>query len=206
MPYTAEHKAETRERIVQSARRLFNRHGFSEVSIDDIMAGAGLTRGGFYNHFKTKDALYAEAVTMVMNCNPSEAWDDIDIDFNAPGAELACRIVDGYLSRQHFEDIDAQCPLIALPSDVARGGEAVKAAFRQVFESMVTVFAAGLEGSGDAARRRAMGIATLCVGGMVLARAVDDDGLADEIRKSAHALAFEVSGWDGPARPSRSNA
>ncbi|MGI9384176.1 MAG: TetR/AcrR family transcriptional regulator [Methyloligellaceae bacterium] len=206
MPYTAEHKAETRKRIVQSARRLFNRYGFSEVSIDDIMAGAGLTRGGFYNHFKTKDELYAEAVTMVMNCNPSEAWDDVDIDFDAGGAKLACQIVDGYLSRQHYDDIDLQCPLIALPSDVARGGEAVKTAFRKVFESMVTVFEAGLEGGDEAARRRAMGIATLCVGGMVLARAVDDDRLADEIRGSARAMALEVSGWEGPVRPSRTNA
>ncbi len=51
MPYAATHKAETRARIVQSARRLFNRHGFTEVSIDEIMSAAGLTRGGFYNHF-----------------------------------------------------------------------------------------------------------------------------------------------------------
>ena len=200
MPYTAEHKAETRKRIVQSARRLFNRHGFSEVSIDDIMAGAGLTRGGFYNHFKTKDELYAEAVTLVMECNPSDAWDDVEIDFNSQGAELARQIVDGYLSRQHYEDIDLQCPLIALPSDVARGGAAVKSAFRKVFESMVTVFSAGLEGGEEAARQRAMAIATLCVGGMVLARAVDDDRLADEIRQSARAMALEVSGWERPAR------
>ena len=206
MPYTAEHKAETRKRIVQSARRLFNRHGFSEVSIDDIMAGAGLTRGGFYNHFRTKDELYAEAVTLVMDCNPSEAWDDVEIDFNAQGAQLARQIVDGYLSRRHYEDIDVQCPLIALPSDVARGGPAVKTAFRKVFESMVTVFAAGLEGGEAAARKRAMGIATLCVGGMVLARAVDDDGLADEIREAARAMALEASGWERPAYAPGANA
>ena len=206
MPYTAEHKAETRKRIVQSARRLFNRHGFSEVSIDDIMAGAGLTRGGFYTHFRTKDELYAEAVTLVMDCNPSEAWDDVEIDFNAQGAQLARQIVDGYLSRRHYEDIDVQCPLIALPSDVARGGPAVKTAFRKVFESMVTVFAAGLEGGEAAARKRAMGIATLCVGGMVLARAVDDDGLADEIREAARAMALEASGWERPAYAPGANA
>lgn len=206
MPYTAEHKAETRKRIVQSARRLFNRHGFSEVSIDDIMAGAGLTRGGFYNHFRTKDELYAEAVTLVMDCNPSEAWDDVEIDFNAQGAQLARQIVDGYLSRRHYEDIDVQCPLIALPSDVARGGAAVKTAFRKVFEAMVTVFAAGLEGGEAAARKQAMGIATLCVGGMVLARAVDDDGLADEIREAARAMALEASGWERPAHAPGANA
>ena len=71
MPYSANHKAETRARIVESARALFNRHGFTEVSIDEIMASAGLTRGGFYNHFKTKDELYAEAVTQILECNQS---------------------------------------------------------------------------------------------------------------------------------------
>ena len=58
MPYTQEHKAETRARIVRSALGLFVRHGFEPVSIDAIMAEAGLTRGGFYNHFATKEELY----------------------------------------------------------------------------------------------------------------------------------------------------
>jgi len=68
MPYTPAHKAETRKKIVESARRLFNRHGFTGVSIDEIMADAGLTRGGFYNHFNTKEELYAEVVQQVLSC------------------------------------------------------------------------------------------------------------------------------------------
>jgi TetR/AcrR family transcriptional repressor of nem operon len=55
MPYSLTHKQETRERIVNSARRLFNRKGFTEVTIDEIMKHAGLTRGGFYRHFDTKE-------------------------------------------------------------------------------------------------------------------------------------------------------
>ncbi len=62
MPYTAAHKQETRQRIVASARRLFNRNGFNDVSIDEIMEDAGLTRGGFYKHFGAKDELYRAAV------------------------------------------------------------------------------------------------------------------------------------------------
>ena len=62
MPYTAEHKHQTRKRIVQSARRLFNRNGFAEVSIQQIMEEAGLTHGGFYKHFSAKEELYREAV------------------------------------------------------------------------------------------------------------------------------------------------
>src|SRR5262245_51445512 len=70
MPYTVEHKARTRARIVESARVLFNRKGFDQVSIDDIMNHAGLTRGGFYNHFPSKQGLYAEAVRSFAACNP----------------------------------------------------------------------------------------------------------------------------------------
>ena len=57
MPYSPEHKRDTREKILESARRLFNKKGFSEVSIDEIMENAGLTRGGFYRHFRDKDEL-----------------------------------------------------------------------------------------------------------------------------------------------------
>src|SRR5262245_51285748 len=62
MPYATDHKEKTRARIVDSARVLFNRHGFEAVSIDDVMKGAGLTRGGFYSHFTSKESLYAAAV------------------------------------------------------------------------------------------------------------------------------------------------
>ena len=63
MPLTREHKQKTRARIVAAARRLFNKRGLNPVPIDDIMAEAGLTRGGFYNHFKAKEELYAEALS-----------------------------------------------------------------------------------------------------------------------------------------------
>ena len=62
MPYTTRHKQDTRQRILESARRLFNSKGFAEVSIGEIMANAGLTHGGFYRHFNDKSELYAEAV------------------------------------------------------------------------------------------------------------------------------------------------
>jgi TetR/AcrR family transcriptional repressor of nem operon len=74
MPYTKEHKEKTRTRIVDSARRLINRHGFAGVSIDDIKREAGLTRGGFYNHFRTKDELYVAVVARVLDGTPASRW------------------------------------------------------------------------------------------------------------------------------------
>ncbi|HEX9752542.1 MAG TPA: TetR/AcrR family transcriptional regulator, partial [Methyloceanibacter sp.] len=113
MPYTPAHKAETRKKIVESARRLFNRHGFSGVSIDEIMADAGLTRGGFYNHFNTKEELYAEVVTHALACRGERSS---RAEAARPkGANSAAEFIAAYLSRAHFEDRENSCPLMALP-------------------------------------------------------------------------------------------
>jgi AcrR family transcriptional regulator len=194
MPYSPEHKARTRSNIVRSARRLFNRRGFSDVSIDEIMAGAGLTRGGFYAHFKTKDELYAEAVTIFIHDN--KAQQEKTSDCEPRGEHLARTIVNAYLSREHLNNIEESCPLIALPSDVARGGQEVKRAFRQVLTMMADVFEANLERSGHPTpHETALAIASLCVGGMTLARAVDDDALGTKIRDAARTLAHQTGAW-----------
>jgi len=196
MPYSAEHKQGTRTRIIQSARRLFNRNGFADVSIDEIMGEAGLTHGGFYKHFAAKEDLYQAAVLQFICEDRPERWQARHIDPSARGAALARMIVDAYLSEDHFNDRDASCPMIALPSDVSRGNDSVKAAFRQVLEMMVGAFTANLAPAGRPARERALALVAMVVGGMVLARAVDDEGLAAELRGGARKQAFETAGWE----------
>jgi TetR/AcrR family transcriptional repressor of nem operon len=196
MPYTEQHKQETRKRIIQSARRLFNRHGFADVSIDDIMAGAGLTRGGFYKHFTGKEDLYEEAVLEFICAGQPEAWQASHIDPAARGVTLSRMILDAYLSQDHFDDRDGSCPLIALPSDVGRGSESVKGAFRQVLAMMVDTFAGTLGPGPGSSRERALALTAMMVGGMVLARAVDDAMLAGELRRSARAQAIALAGWE----------
>lgn len=194
MPQASEHRRDTRDRILASARRLFNRRGLSEVSIDELMAGAGLTRGAFYSYFTSKEELYAEAITLFRRHFPAESWQRCDLD--GPGRDnLGRAIVNAYLSREHFGDIEGSCPLIGLPTDVARGGEAVKGAYREVLNMMVDAFAARLDSDPHNAEERALGVAALCVGGMVLARAVGDPDLADRLRNAARRLALATAGW-----------
>ena len=124
MPYPSGHRDEVRENIIRSARKLFNRSGFDNVSVNQIIADAGLTRGGFYSYFKSKSSLYAE----VLGCfftdpNWKSNWDGIEIDVKAP--QIAPQIVRAYLSRQHFNDVENSCPMVALPTDVARSGKAL---------------------------------------------------------------------------------
>jgi len=196
MPYSAEHKQQTRTRIIKSARRLFNRNGFADVTIGEIMSDAGLTHGGFYKHFAAKEDLYRVAVLQFIRNDQPEPWQARHIDPKAKGPDLARMILDAYLSKDHFKDREASCPMIALPSDVTRGNGAVKQAFGEVLEMMAGVFAANLRPTGQTSRERALALVALAVGGMVLARAVDDKALADEIRDCARKQAFETSGWE----------
>ena len=192
MPYSAEHKEGTRQRIVTSAARLFNRKGFAEVTISEIMTAAGLTHGGFYRHFRSKDELYSEVISQFL-CRPAEPWQQKPAERCVPGQPFARYVVDAYLSREHLDDVDGSCPLIGLPSDAARGGEAVKTAYRQVTESMIRLFEANLSGP---EARDALVFVALCVGGMVLARGIDDRALGDELRKSAERHILAMTGWE----------
>jgi AcrR family transcriptional regulator len=187
MPYTTEHKLRTRDRIVESARRLFNRHGFEQVSIDRIMAEAGLTRGGFYNHFNSKDQLYAAAVESFATCNPFRSR----IDPASDPATLARSLIDLYLSDDALADIDAQCPLYALPGDVARAGLSPQKAYTKLIRNLARVFEMAMDGQTDAPQR-AQVIVALCVGGMVLARTTDDGVLRTSLRAASRTQALAV--------------
>jgi len=201
MSYTAEHKAKTRARIVESARIMFNRRGFEQVSIDEIMAGAGLTRGGFYNHFSSKEGLYAEAIHSFTNCNPFAL--EMARAPRRPGPKQAARrLVELYLSDAVLNDLDQHCPLIALPSDAARAGLKPRAAYTTVVRRMLSVFRAAFSESDRGAAAKAQVMLNLCVGGMVIARTTDDPELRRSLRAAALDHAYRLLGVDasGAAR------
>lgn len=193
MAYPAGHRERTKARIVSSARTLFNRHGFHEVSIDDVMAHAGLTRGVFYRYFDAKSDLYAQAIAQALVDPPVSRWPELNVDFAA--VEAAQQVIKAYLSEQHFEDIDGSCPLVALPSDVSREDKIVKRTFQKVFEAMVTLFERSQRTTGADSRSRALAIAGLCVGGMVVARSLDSRDLADALREAARSTALDLGVW-----------
>jgi TetR/AcrR family transcriptional regulator, transcriptional repressor for nem operon len=196
MPYSAKHKRDTRQRILESARRLFNNKGFAEVSIGEIMENAGLTHGGFYRHFKDKSELYAEAVRRFLCEEAPKPWQQRG--GSSPRKNRGQRIVDAYFSMDHFDDCETCCPLIGLPSDVSRSGDDVKGAYREVLERLLDLLQADLDP--PQARERALAMVALCVGGMVVARSVDDPALADDLRRAAHRQAIRTGGWGGGRR------
>lgn len=191
MPYTAEHKERTRARIVESARKLFNRHGFEQVSIETIMSEAGLTRGGFYNHFESKDELYAAAVASFATCNPFRK--DVAKTPTADPRDMARRLVNLYLSDEVLEDIENHCPLYALPGDVARAGLTPQRAYTDLIRNLARIYEHALKDFSDG-EQRAQAIVALCVGGMVLARTTDDPTLRATLRAAARHQALMLLG------------
>lgn len=189
MPYSKEHTLQSRNRIVEAARVLFNVHGFEKVTIDMVMAKAGMTRGGFYKHFKSKEALYSVAVESFLMGRGAVWRDEAGIDPTNLSPEMAQHMLDSYLSEKHLGDIENQCPMIALPSDVARGTPEIQKAYQDLLTSMVWLFENSQPSGSDEKRQRALAMAALCVGGMVLARSIPNGALANEVRAAAYATA-----------------
>src|SRR6266702_269386 len=169
MPYPAGHRAAVKKNIIDSARKLFNRYGFETVSLQQIMAGAGLTHGGFSSYFKSKSDLYAD----VLGCfftDPEwkSCWEGVHVDLSS--TDVGPQVVRAYLSRQHYEDVENSCPMVALPTDVARSGTSARRAFETVFRAMVSVLDRSLVDKRTP--RKSKAIAALCIGGMVVARTI----------------------------------
>jgi TetR/AcrR family transcriptional regulator, transcriptional repressor for nem operon len=205
MPYPASHRPEVKRKIVQSARRLFNRHGFENVSISQIMAGAGLTHGGFYSYFNSKSELYAE----VLGCfftDPQwkSCWEGVEVDLSS--SDVGPQVVRAYLSRQHFEDVENSCPMVALPTDVARSDENARSAFETVFQAMVSVLERSSIQNGTPRHVTAQATAALCVGGMVVARAMLNRVVADELRDACMSVALQLGGWHRNRASSSANS
>lgn len=199
MPYPAGHRKIVKKKIVESARRLFNRYGFDAVSLGEIMEGAGLTHGGFYSYFDSKSALYSE----VLGCfftDPEwkNCWEGVHVDLSS--SDVGPQVVEAYLSRQHFEDVENSCPMVALPGDVARSGLSTKRMFETVFKAMVSVLERSVADKRAPRRKRAQAIAALCVGGMVVARSMADRRRADELRDACMGVALKLGGWSRRGR------
>ncbi len=190
MPYPEGHREKVRARIVEGARRLFNEHGYDRVTLDMVMAEAGLTRGGFYAHFRSKEALFAAAVDSFLMGRGAQWRAEAGVDPTVHNRIMAERMIRSYLSSQHQEDLRAQCPLIALSSDVARSSPEVRESYQRLLSAMVWLFETNVGTPGEEGRRQALAMTALCVGGMILARTLPDSDLADAVREAARDMAL----------------
>ncbi len=176
-PTREEKKALTREAILESAARLLRERGLAGSSVQEVMGGAGLTVGGFYAHFDSKEALFEETLRR----SARETWEKL-----LSGPEPVLTLIRNYLSRSHRDQ--PRCPMPATVADVTRDGQpAIREAFSHELERYVESLAAELP-----ERSQALALVALLFGGLSLARALGpDDPLSDEMLASCRKFAKE---------------
>jgi TetR/AcrR family transcriptional repressor of nem operon len=176
--------AEHRAVMLEAASRLFRDRGFDGAGIPEITGAAGLTHGAFYTHFASKDALCSDAIDDAI----TQAIKPIE---GARASRNGLKaFVEYYLSPSYVADRGAGCPLAALSGDVPRQSAAIGRAFEQALrrftEAVATLFPAGA-----AMRRTALATTAMLIGGVILARAVKDPALRDEILQAVRATALK---------------
>ena len=178
----AEQKQRTHRRIVDVAVRQLGEQGLGGAAVQRIMKEAGLTHGGFYSHFDSKVDLVAEALAAALRTASERLFRRVD-HLTAP--ERRKRLLDAYLSPAHRDAPGAGCPLASTSADVARSSACVRRAYEDELRRIIEHIEADFhELADDAAHVRAVGTLALCVGGLLLARAVDDPPLSDDILQS----------------------
>ena len=182
MKVSREQAAQNRERIVEAAAQLFRERGFEGIGVADLMKEAGLTHGGFYGHFSSKDDLIAEASARALTRSLALLS---HLAERASGDPLSA-IAGAYLNGKHRDDPGTGCLLAALGSDVSRQGPAVRRAVTDHMRSAVELLTKLIPGKSRAARRqKAISTYATLVGAMVIARAVDNRELSQEILDAA---------------------
>jgi len=199
MKVTKAKAAENRTAIVAAASRLFRERGFDGVGVAEIMQAAGLTHGGFYGNFASKDALAAEACA----CSFAQSGTRATPGSGATGGDLAAYL-DTYLSERHRDRPANGCPVAAYVTEVARQDDAVQAEFTagvaRLVDCIAERLAAGEHGVEDAEERRSRALTVLAAmaGGMALARAtaLSNRELSAEILAAVRAQVGRLAGPD----------
>lgn len=164
--------AKNHDLIVEEAARLIRERGIDNTGVADVMGDAGLTHGGFYRHFETKETLILAALQAAF----SQQIDALQTRFEVDAVPAA---LDGYrrhyLSRNHVEHPGAGCPIAALGGDVARGSDALKAAYGEGIVRTISILASDMKGSSAKKKNRAARELAMLAGAVMIARASDPE-------------------------------
>ena len=197
MRYPEDQKATTRRRIVDAASRLFRERGLEGAALPAIMKAAGLTVGGFYRHFESKDDLFRAALDEALE----QSLASLDrpprpgSDKPTHGPEWTRRAASVYLHPAHRTAVAEGCPLPVLTAEVARGDEATRRRFQGGLEGMVDALAERMGEEGQpASREEAWAFLSLLVGGLMLSRGVEDEEVAEEILRGCREVGGGIGG------------
>jgi TetR/AcrR family transcriptional regulator, transcriptional repressor for nem operon len=190
MRYPPDQKQRTSQRILNSASTLFRARGYEATGIDAVMASADLTAGAFYAHFASKEDLLARSLDSAF-CQSGAAWSK-RLE-NLRGREWVRKFVSVYLSKAHRDNPEHGCPMPALASEIARIGGPSRAVFEKRLRVLVEMVGRETGPGSPNNEDHAIASIALCVGGLLLARAVDDPRFSDRILGACRAAALEES-------------
>jgi TetR/AcrR family transcriptional repressor of nem operon len=201
MRYSKEHKLETHARIVKKASVRLREKGAHGVGVADLMKDAGLTHGGFYAHFDSREALVIEAFAYAMD-RSTERWRQLAGQM-APGDRLA-GIVEAYLSPQHRDNPGQGCAVPALSAEIARESPKTRKAFAAKLEQMVGMLAEQIaEVPSKPARKQAMASLATMMGTLVLARVAGSGEFSEELLAAGReAVLNPTAAMKAPAKKS----
>src|SRR5437762_1472437 len=189
MRYPAEHKQQTRDRIVRAASRRFRRGG-AGVGIAQLMKALKLTHGGFYRHFRNKDELLGEAFSIAFDDTRSHVA--AAVAKAAPGRELAA-IIERYLSEEHCANPAGGCPVASLASEVARQPRSVRQVMQRAITQVTSNLSKFMAGATEDERRSKAGVLFSGMSGtLAVARAMPDDDLRRKFLASARKIYIEA--------------
>jgi TetR/AcrR family transcriptional repressor of nem operon len=182
MRYDAEHKARTRRRIVKNAARQLRAKGLNEPGVADLMKASGLTVGGFYKHFQSRDHLLAEAIEQGLADFGAKV---VEATAHVPTDQRWKEIVKFYLSMEHCEHPDKGCPMAALAPDIARAAPVVKTRIARILKAQRERLLDFMPGRGRAEKKRNFTIIFTSMGGaMQLARTMPNPAEKQSILNS----------------------
>ncbi|PJI42035.1 TetR/AcrR family transcriptional regulator [Ferrovibrio sp.] len=178
MRRSAEEKAETRRQIVRTAGRMIRDRGLADTGVTEVMAEAGLTHGGFYRHFESKDALAAAAVESAFAHMRARLE---QITAKAPVGKKMAALIDTYLTEAHRDQPQHGCVMASVGMEAQRAGGAVQAAYEDGIARLLALFAAQIDGpTRQQCNDRAQVVLSIMVGGLLLARALRSDAAASK--------------------------
>jgi TetR/AcrR family transcriptional regulator, transcriptional repressor for nem operon len=190
MKVSREEKAEHREKIIETAARRFREKGFDGIGVADLMKEAGLTHGGFYGHFSSKEELVALAAQRAIR-ETAARWKQVMA--SAPDRPLDA-LIRYYLTAKHEAHPETGCLFAALGSDLARQPASVRAVVTEELETVLDLIANELQGRTKAARRKtAIFVLSQLVGAIILARTMYDPEKSADVLRASLDLALELS-------------
>ncbi|MCK5917115.1 MAG: TetR/AcrR family transcriptional regulator [Cocleimonas sp.] len=189
MPLSAEHKKQSKKKIIESAFNLFTEHGFENVSINQIMKNAGMTRGAFYAHFSSKQNLYKESISYsTLNSSLLKPKDN-----NLSDKEWVEQLLQEYLSAHHVKGASTtRCPLAFLTTDIALRDSTIRSTYSDIYVGMNKRMLDYTRSYSPCDKEKMLAITAMIIGGVAIGRALNDEALTQQVLDSCYTTATKL--------------